>query len=80
VTDEGSAIQPDDVLMASIESVNEPLRVITERGNGSVTLPLVGSMRLEGMTVGAARDAVSDAVSARSGDLTVRLWVYRGGK
>jgi hypothetical protein len=77
VTDELTVIRPDDVLLASIESVNEPLRVITERGNGSITLPVVGSLRLEGMAVGAARRAVADAVSSRSGDLAVRLWVYR---
>jgi beta-lactamase regulating signal transducer with metallopeptidase domain len=76
VTDERSVIQPDDVFLASIEFAAERLRVITEFGK--VTLPLVGSMHLEGMTVRAARDAVSDAVSARSRDLTVRLWVYRG--
>jgi protein involved in polysaccharide export with SLBB domain len=65
------------VLLASVESATQPLRVITERGNGSITLPLVGAIRLEGLTVGDAREAVSDAVSARGGDVTVRLWVYR---
>ena len=80
VTDARSVIQLDDVLLASIESASESPRVITERGNGSITLPIVGSMRLEGMTIGAARDAVSNAISARSKDLTARLWVYREGK
>ena len=63
------------MFLASVESNGEPLRVIAERGNGSITLPIVGSMRLEGMTLGAAREAVKRA-NAR-GDVTVRLWVYR---
>jgi protein involved in polysaccharide export with SLBB domain len=77
VTDERSVIQRDDVFLASVESGSEPLRVITERGSGSITLPLAGSIRLEGMTVGAARDAVKAAIAPRAGNVTVRLWVYR---
>ena len=51
--------------------------MITERGDGSITLPLVGSVHLEGMTVGAAREAVQRAIATRTDDLVVRLWVYR---
>ena len=74
---DSSVIRQNDVFMASVESRSEPLRVITERGSGSITLPLVGSMRLAGMTVEDAREAVSDAIAGRSDELTVRLWVYR---
>jgi protein involved in polysaccharide export with SLBB domain len=51
--------------------------VITERGNGRVTVPHVGSMRIEGLTLDKAREAIQQAVAARSAGTTVRLWVYR---
>ena len=72
-----ATIQRSDVFLISVESRNQDLTVITERGNGTVTLPHVGSMRLEGLTVAEARKVIEQAVAARTNDQTVRLWVYR---
>jgi hypothetical protein len=80
VSDGRALILRNDVLVATVESSNEPLRVITERGNGSITLPRIGSMRLQGMTVAAARESITAALAATNGDLVVRLWVYREGR
>jgi protein involved in polysaccharide export with SLBB domain len=72
-----ATIQRSDVFLVSVESRGQDLTVITERGNGSVTLPYVGSMRLAGLTLSQARATVQRAVAARNADTTVRLWIYR---
>ncbi len=77
VVSERATIRSNDLFLISVESKGEDLTVITERGNGTVTVPRVGSMRLEGLTLGEARKAVQQAVASRSKDQTVRLWVYR---
>jgi hypothetical protein len=83
VGDERSVIQPDDVLVASVvlaarvEARTKPLFFIMERGNGSITLPIVGVIRLEGKTVGEARETIREATAGRADDLTVGLRVYR---
>jgi protein involved in polysaccharide export with SLBB domain len=77
VVSDGATIRGTDLFLISVESKDEDLTVITERGNGRVTVPHVGSMPLEGLTLGKAREAIQRAVAARSAGTTVRLWVYR---
>ena len=77
VVSERATIRRSDVFLISMESKGEDLTVITERGNGTVTVPRVGSMRVEGLALGKAREAIEQAVAARSAGTTVRLWVYR---
>jgi hypothetical protein len=74
---ERTTIQRDDVFLVSVESRDQALTIITERGNGTVTVPHVGSIRLQGLTLGQAREAIQQAVAARRADVIVRLWVYR---
>ena len=77
VVSERATIRRNDLFLISLESKGEDLTVITEHGNGTVTVPRVGSMRLEGLTLGEAREAVQQAVASRTQDQIVRLWVYR---
>ena len=72
-----ATIQRSDVFLISVESRDQDRTVITERGNGTVTLPQVGSIPLTGLTLGQARETIQHAVAARNADTTVRLWVYR---
>jgi beta-lactamase regulating signal transducer with metallopeptidase domain len=77
VTDEQAVIQADDVIVASVERRGERFRVITEHGNGSITLPHAGSLALRGLSIAAARELVRKSPATRDANTTIRLWVYR---